>query len=225
VLVSPARSDAAPGTKRVLDVQDRVSEVIFGVITALTFTGSLSVAQSGQDDVRAMLIAALGCNTAWGIIDGVFYLLGRVVAKGRDLETLRAVRRATDPASARQLILSALPPAVGTVLSPDGLESIREGLVKLPEPPEVARIEGEDWLGALAVFLLVFFSMFPLALPFFLVDKTNLALRLSNAIALFMLAIAGAAYGRAIHRSPWRFGAAMVLVGALLVAVAIALGG
>ena len=35
----------------------------------LTFTGSLSVAEAGRDDVRTMLIGALGCNLAWGIID------------------------------------------------------------------------------------------------------------------------------------------------------------
>jgi hypothetical protein len=31
----------------------------------LTFTGSLSVADAGRADVRAMLIGALGCNLAW----------------------------------------------------------------------------------------------------------------------------------------------------------------
>ena len=59
---------AEPGesSKRVLDPIDRVSEVLFGLIMVLTFTGSLSVAEAGRDDVRAMLIGALGCNLAWG---------------------------------------------------------------------------------------------------------------------------------------------------------------
>jgi hypothetical protein len=30
----------------------------------LTFTGSLSVAEAGREDVRTMLIGALGCNIA-----------------------------------------------------------------------------------------------------------------------------------------------------------------
>ena len=54
-------------SRRVLEPIDRVSEVLFGLIMVLTFTGSLSVAEAGRDDVRTMLIGALGCNLAWRI--------------------------------------------------------------------------------------------------------------------------------------------------------------
>ena len=84
-------------TKRVLEPIDRVSEVLFGLIMVLTFTGSLSVADAGRDDVRTMLIGALGCNVAWGIIDAMLYLMGRLADKGQSLMTYLAVRRTTDP--------------------------------------------------------------------------------------------------------------------------------
>ena len=61
---------------RVLDPSERLAEVLFGLIMVLTFTGSLSIAEAGREDIRAMLIGAVGCNIAWGIIDGVFYLMG-----------------------------------------------------------------------------------------------------------------------------------------------------
>ncbi len=67
-------NETAKSSKRVLDPVERVSEVLFGLIMVLTFTGSLSVAKAGRDDIRTMLIGALGCNIAWGIIDGVLYL-------------------------------------------------------------------------------------------------------------------------------------------------------
>src|SRR6185503_3192265 len=38
-------------SKRVLEPIERVSEVLFGLIMVLTFTGSLSVAESGGEDV------------------------------------------------------------------------------------------------------------------------------------------------------------------------------
>ncbi len=88
-------------TKRVLEPIERVSEVLFGLIMVLTFTGSLSVAEAGRDDVRTMLIGALGCNLAWGIIDGILYLMGSLAEKGRGLLTYRAVRKATDPQQKR----------------------------------------------------------------------------------------------------------------------------
>jgi hypothetical protein len=97
---------------RALDPIDRVTEVLFGLIMVLTFTGSLSVAEAGRDDVRTMLIGALGCNLAWGIIDGVSYLMGCLAEKGRALLTLRAVRNAGDPQNAQEVLAAALPPVV-----------------------------------------------------------------------------------------------------------------
>ena len=105
---------AEPGesSRRVLDPIDRVSEVLFGLIMVLTFTGSLSVAEAGRDDVRALLIGALGCNLAWGIIDAILYLMGCLAEKGQGLNTFRAVRKATNPKEAQRVIAEALPSVV-----------------------------------------------------------------------------------------------------------------
>src|SRR5882724_9147793 len=109
----------ARSSGRVLEPIDRVAEVLFGLIMVLTFTGSLSVAEAGRDDIRTMLIGALGCNIAWGIIDGVLYLMGCLADKGRNLMTYQTVRKATDPKTAQQLIAGALPPLVASVLKPE----------------------------------------------------------------------------------------------------------
>ena len=138
-------------SKRVLEPYDRVSEVLFGLIMVLTFTGSLSIAEAGREDIRTMLIGALGCNLAWGIIDGVLYLMGCLAEKGKGLLTLRAVRKATDPQKAQRLIADALPPLVSSILKPEELEAMRQRLKDLPEPPERARLGNDEWLGALGV--------------------------------------------------------------------------
>jgi len=158
--------------QRVLEPSERTAEVLFGLIMVLTFTGSLSVAEAGRADIRAMLIGALGCNLAWGIIDGVLYLLNTFAQRSRP----RALR-------------------------------------------------ATDWLGALAVFLLVFMSTLPVVVPFVIIHDASTALRISNAVAVGMLFLAGMEYGRAIDLSPWPVGACMVLLGAGLVALTIALGG
>src|SRR5258705_12908958 len=108
--------DHFKSSKRVLEPHERISEVLFGLIMVLTFTGSLSVAEAGREDVRTMLIGALGCNLAWGIIDGVLYLMGCLAEKGRSLMTYRAVRQATDPEKAHRLIAKALPSLVASIL-------------------------------------------------------------------------------------------------------------
>ena len=50
--------------ERVLDPVHRVSEVIFGLLMALSFTGALSVATAGREEIRTVMFTALGCNLA-----------------------------------------------------------------------------------------------------------------------------------------------------------------
>lgn len=217
--------DLVKSSKRVLEPAERISEVLFGLIMVLTFTGSLSVAEAGRDDVRVMLIGALGCNFAWGIIDGVLYLMGCLAEKGRNLKTYRAVRKTNDPKKAQQLMTDALPPVLASVLQPTEFAAIHERLQQLPEPPAHARFSSSDWRGAVGVFLLVFLSTFPVAVPFIFMQNAGTAMRVSNAIAIVMLFMTGVAYGRCIGRSGWAFGIGMVGLGGVLVGLTIALGG
>ena len=210
---------------RVLDPIDRVTEVLFGLIMVLTFTGSLSVAEAGRDDVRAMLIGALGCNLAWGIIDGAFYLMGSLAEKRRGLLTLRTVRDASDPQKAQELIAAALPPTVARVLQSAELETLRLRLKELPSPAKHARLQREDWRGAAAVFLIVFLSTFPVVIPFTFMKNAAPAMRVSNAIAILMLFVTGYVYGRMIGHRPWVTGITMIVFGLALVGITMALGG
>jgi hypothetical protein len=210
---------------RALEPIARVSEVLFGLIMVLTFTGALSVADAGRDDVRAMLIGALGCNLAWGLIDGILYVMGLDAENYEGRATLRAVRAAEDPASARRLIADALPSAVAGVLPPAELEAMRQRLLALPEPAGRPRLGLDDLRGGAGVFLLVFGSTFPVAIPFMVIQSVEPAMRVSNAVAMGMLFLTGYAYGRITGRRPVLTGAGMVLLGAALVAMTIALGG
>lgn len=74
--------DSAKPFRRVLEPVERLSEVLFGLIMVLTFTGSLSLAAAGREAARTMLIGALGCNLAWGIIDATMYLMSRLSERG-----------------------------------------------------------------------------------------------------------------------------------------------
>jgi hypothetical protein len=218
-------NDPAKPSKRVLDPIDRVSEILFGLIMVLTFTGSLSVAEAGRAEVREMLIGALGCNLAWGVIDGVFYLMGCLAERGRGLMTFRAMRQATDPLTAQQLIAGTLPPLVASVMQPAELESLRLRLKALPEPEKRARLPKEDWLGAVGVFLLVFLSTLPVVIPFTFMKDITLALRISNGIAVALLFLMGYTFGQMTGRRPAWVGIVMVVFGAVLVSATIALGG
>jgi hypothetical protein len=214
-----------PTSRRVLDPVDRVSEVLFGLIMVLTFTGSLSAAESGRAEVRAMLLGALGCNLAWALIDGIMYLMGCLAERGQAIATVRAVRAAADPDEGCRIVTGAVPPAVAAALSPAEIEKVRSYIGRMPEPPARARLHAQDWLGALGVFMLVVLSTIPVLLPFVFVGDAFSALRISNLVAVVMMFVTGYAYGRLSGYWPWLTGLSMVVLGAALVGLTIVLGG
>ena len=107
----------------------------------------------------------------------------------------------------------------------EGVATLHQRLKQLPGPPGLARLSWNDWKGGLGVLLFVFLTTFPVVLPFVFLQDIAPALRISNAIAIALLATSGAIFGRITGRSPWVAGIGMVIFGALLVAVTIALGG
>ena len=211
-------------SRRALDPIDRISEILFGLIMVLTFTGSLSVAEAGRDDTRTMLIGALGCNLAWGIIDGVLYLMGGLANKGRLVRQLRAARRSASREEAQRILTGLLPEPIAGLVEPSDLALIDERLRQRPEP-QIPRLDRDDWRGAIAVFLLVFLSTFPVAIPFLVIDGAVRALRVSNLIAIVMLFILGYAFGQLTHRNAWRWGVSMVVIGVALAGLTMVLGG
>jgi hypothetical protein len=212
-------------SKRILEPIERISEVLFGLIMVLGFTGSMSAAQSGRTEIRTMLFGAVGCNLAWGLIDGIMYLMACLSEKGQNLRTLRAVRQAADPQHGQRAIAGELPAVVASILQPSELERMRQQLNQLPEPPSHPRLRKDDWLGALGVFLLVFLSTFPVVLPFIFMQDAARALRASNLVAIVLLFLTGYSFGRCAALRPWRTGVVMVIVGVVMVAITIALGG
>lgn len=208
-----------------LDPIDRISESLFGLIMVLTFTGSLSAAQAGRAAVHTMLLGALGCNLAWGLINGIFYLMGRLGARAKGIGTLLAVRAATDPETARRVILDALPPFMTTLMPTAALDHVAQDIRKLPDPAKHPDLERGDWLAALGCFLWVFLCTFPVILPFYFMNDTLRAMRVSNAIAVGLLFLCGFAFGRVARKDPWLTGLVMVLLGGALVGITMALGG
>jgi VIT1/CCC1 family predicted Fe2+/Mn2+ transporter len=210
--------------KRVLDPVDRISEIIFGLVMVLTFTGTVRVADSGRQEIREMLIAALGCNLAWGIVDGVMYVVASAVDRARKVAVFRGIR-AAGPEAARRMVLAALPEGVAAVTDEADADRMVAHARALPAVPVKAGITWDDLKGALACFLLTVIATFPPTIPFLLVSDVRRALWISNAIAVVSLFFAGRALGSAAGLRVSYFGVIMVVVGVLLVGITILLGG
>jgi len=211
--------------KRLLNPVDRISEILFGLIMALTFTCTISVAEAGRTEVRDMLLGAIGCNIAWGLVDAVMFILTGLAEKGHGKMILNFVRKTSEEEKAREFIAEALPPVISSVLQKEELENLRKALLTIPESKLKIRITMSDVKTAFGVFLLVFLSTFPVALPFAFVQEVHLALRISNLVAIVLMFICGwllAKYG-GYHKL--LMGLMMTIIGVILVAITIALGG
>ena len=211
---------------RVLDPIERISEVLFGLFMVLTFTGTLSVADSGRDEVRDMLVAAIGCNIAWGFVDGVMYVLRNLVdtraqghADARGARGRRAGAGARHHQPGDRQRVAACSGRRSSSACGAGSSSSR------PRRDSTPRVTVRDLQGAVAVFLLVFLSTFPVVLPFVFITDPGVAKRASAAVAIGMLFTCGFAWGRYAGLKAWRTGLVLVLLGLGVEAIVIALGG
>lgn len=209
----------------VLDPVDRASEVIFGLLMALTFTGSLSVASAGREEVRTMMFTAIGCNLAWGLADAVMYLVRTATQRVRNRTLFARLRAAPDAATGQAIVAEVVPQGVVDAVGLEALEDMRRGLVETPLRPAGSLLGARDFKGALGVFLLVVLATFPVVIPFIFVRETALALRVSNLVSLVTLFVAGWALARYSGGTPWKGGLAMAATGAALISAIIALGG
>jgi len=225
---SPASGPAAVATtarEPVLDPVDRIAEVLFGLFMALTFVGAISVAESGRAEVRDMLVAAIACNIAWGLVDAVMYLVRAITARGRGLTLVRAIRAAPDAVSGRAVVLRALPDGVAAYVTDAELEGMRARVLASPDVPARPRLTRDDMLAALGVLLLVVLSTFPVVLPFVLIGDLAWAKGVSRVVALAMLFLGGLALGRHAGYGSWKVGFMMMGLGTAVVVAVMALGG
>ena len=211
--------------KLALDPIERISETLFALIMVLTFTCSFSVAGAGREEVRELLMGALGCNVAWGIIDATFYLMGAFSVRGQGILKLKALTQASSPADAHKIITDALPPLVASVLSTADVEQMRQKLTRITDVPLCPQLRRNDWLGGVVVFLIVVLATLPVLVPLTVIEKAKPALRVSNGIAIVMLFLTGYAFGRHAGHRPLAMGVSMVILGGAMVAITISLGG
>ena len=222
---APATATPTAGRERLLDPIARMSEILFGLIMVLTFTGTFEVATAGTEDVHMLMVGALGCNLAWGVVDAVMFLISALTERGRNLVTVRGVQAAATPEQARQIISDALPPVVASIMSSQEVDSLRNGLLAMRPLPARPSLNREDGLQAIGIFLLVFLSTFPVVIPFMIFNEAQVALRASNLVAIVMLFGVGFVLARHGGYRPVLTGVSMVVLGVFLVAIAIALGG
>ena len=228
-LVEQRKSGFVPWLHQYIDPATSLSEILFGLIMTLTFTlgAAIVVQDEGREGARELLVAALGCNIAWGIIDACFYLITATFEREQFRRLGRRVREVPDNAAAASLLASRFDEVLAPALDESERHALYERLARnvRSQPSAPRRVRGEDWMGALASGLLVIFTTLPAAIPFAFIDDAYLAMRTSNAILLLTLFATGFGWARYTTMRPFVVGSVFLLGGLALVLIAIPLGG
>ena len=213
---------------RYLAPGDSLSEILFGLIMTLTFTlGAGMLVREDPAAARELLIATVGCNVAWGLIDGLMYLAGQSFERGRRARLVDAIRAEASEEKAALRVAGELDELLERVTEENDRASLYRKIARSVRQgqPSSARLTRQDVYGAVASFFLVLFSSIPAALPFLLFDEAWNALRISNGILIGLLFLVGYRWARHTNLPPMRVGFALMVGGLALVLIALALGG
>ena len=214
---------------RFIDPATSLTEILFGLIMTLTFTlgAAIVVQDEGREGARQLLVAALGCNIAWGIIDAAFYLITQIFEREQFKRLGRRVREVADEGTAAALLASRFDDTLSGTLDRDEREALYKRLASNVRRTAAVpnKLRREDWSGALTSGLLVTLVSVPPAIPFAFIDDAFTAMRCSNAILLSLLFATGYGWARYTTMKPWLVGLSFLLGGTALVLIAIPLGG
>lgn len=222
--ISPRRRTLA----RFLDPVDALVQGIYSVLIILTFTLAARVVGGGEAEPALLWTEALGAAVAWGLIDGVMYLLTCRFERGQQRRLSAALRRVADEEEG----VAVLAEELDEVLEPIADRATRQGIYHAlyqrshgaaPPMPNYAR---EDILGALIVVSIGVGAASPLLLPLVVFSgNPEQAVRLSNLVAFGSLFAMGYGWARYAGGNPLRTGFLLLLIGVGMVGIAIPLGG
>ena len=214
---------------RYVDPGETLAEVLFGLIMALTIISGAEIFSAPSElDAHQLVLAVVGCNVAWGVIDAVLYVLGSMFYRSQRARFFRGLRIARNEAEALVAIqeefgLEDEPLAV----APEDRVRLYRSILALSVHAAPARVKlrRRDFVSAFLVFVLVSATALPGVIPLLLLDNSYLAIRVSNAVLILLLLVVGYWWAHYTDARPWRAALVILLLGMTMVSVAVTLGG
>lgn len=214
---------------RFLDPGDALGEILFGLVMVLTFTiGARLLSGEAGVDAREIGVAAIGCNIAWGVIDAVFFVLGKLFYRSQRTRFFRQIKGA----ESEQAALLAVQEEFGLdeeplAASPEDQALLYQSILALATHSQPMRVNltRADFISALCVFALVATTAVPAVIPLLFIANSWIALRVSNLLLVVLLFVVGYSWAHFTDARPIYVGLSVMLLGLVMVCIAIALGG
>lgn len=213
--------------QKALDPADRLCEVTCGLVMTLTILLTAGYYVEGASNPKhALLVVAVGCNLAWGLIDGLLYVMSDLYVRAKQRRGLRLLRTA-EPARGEEVVQAQVANGIGAVLDADEQATVASvfygAALRTADPPSGVTLDNVR--TTLATVLLNMLALVPPIVVFALVDEWRPALNVASALLVLMMFAVGEAWARAAKLAPWRAGVSMVVLGGTMVTIALLLGG
>jgi hypothetical protein len=219
-----------------LDPIDALFVIFYSILFALLFTLSYGIliyhdvipSSFARGYGQELFLTILGAITAWGVIDGVLYVVGENFARSERHRLLKYVQSSENDEEA----VTAISYELDFILEPITSDEQRQALYHdirdhlSQAEPQAMGIQRADVVGAVATVLLSMVAVLPSLLPLLLLpNNTALAIRISNVVSFIVVFAAGYNWGIHTGTNPWKKGLLLSSVCLAMVLVAMLAGG
>jgi hypothetical protein len=169
------------------------SEPMFGVIMVVCFTSVLRAFPDATDKVvETILISALFCCIAWGLVDGIFYAWEAHYLLEKKKKLQAWVQAPKDPKKGRELVEDDLGDTIVDLMDEKDKEQIYQIVEKNVPGVDLGHVSiKEDIITVAIAFGLVVGSSIIVILPFLWFSPVTTALKISNITGILLLFIMG----------------------------------
>lgn len=169
------------------------SEPMFGVIMVVCFTSVLRAFPGlAETIIGKVLLTALFCCVAWGLVDGVFYAWEAHYELDKKKKLQAQVRMAADAEKTQGLIEDDLGDTVVDLLDEGDKAQVYQIVQKSVPGVDLGRVSlKEDIITVAIAFGLVVGSSIIVMLPFLVFSPVMRALEISNITGIFLLFFMG----------------------------------
>jgi hypothetical protein len=169
------------------------SEPMFGVIMVVCFTSVLRAFPNLAETILGtILLSALFCCIAWGLVDGIFYAWEAHYELDKKRKLQDRVQVPADPKKGRELVEADLGDTVVDLMDEGDKEQIYQIVEKKVPGVELGRVSiKDDIITVLIAFGLVVGSSVIVMVPFLVFSPVMTALVISNITGILLLFFMG----------------------------------
>jgi hypothetical protein len=214
---------------------ERLVEILYGLVIALTITSAVRVITGGgTPDINLMVTTSLGAGVSWGLIDAMLYILVVVFQKHRYTRIAGKISSAKDEAEALAVIQRDLEDSLVGTLDAEDQKSVyhlvlhaqrRSSKAGYTHQPKSIPIVREDIFGAVQVFFAMLLATLVVVIPLWIIEPPHLAVLISNIVAFVALFVVGFTWAKHTNIRKALFGIVLVTLGVAIVGISLVLGG